>query len=178
MGSLVYTKEFTRYGLKSYILTVTYDMHNECYDYTIIKRKDGHLQRSVTVPFEVMIVMLNRINHAMESLRQEREWISRMALDSLSGKFYELFTITIYTHGAREWGISARLRVSDRRIYFGLHEMEALADTVPKAVYLHYEGLFEWIDSLPKQPPRCRVTPGRTSGSAAPPSVWLRLRRL
>ena len=40
------------------------------------------------------------------------------------------------------------MRVSDRRIYIGLHETEAHPDTVPKAVYLHYEALFELIDSL------------------------------
>ena len=148
MGSRVYIKEFPIYGLKSCILTETYDMQNKCYDYTIIKRKGGHLRRLVTVPFEVMIVMLNRIKHAMESLRHEREWISRMALNSLSGKFYQLFCITIYVHGAREWGVSANLRVSDRRVYIGLHEMKAHADSGPKTVYPHYEALFELIDSL------------------------------
>ena len=161
MGSLVYTKEFARYGLKSYILTATYDMQNKCYDYTIIKRKDGHLRRSVTVPFEVMIVMLNHIKHTMESLRHKREWISRMALDSLSGKFYELFCITIYVHGAREWGISARLRASDRRVYIGLHEMVAHVDTVPKAVYLQYEELFELIDSLHQATTEVARHPGK-----------------
>ena len=148
MGSLVYTKEFARYGLKSYILTATYDMQNECYAYTINKLKDGHLRRSVTVPLEVMTVMLNRINHAMDSLRQQRAWLSRMALDPLAGKFNELFCIPVYAHGAHEWGVSVRLRVSDRRVYIGLHEMEPHTDAAPKAMYLHNEAFFDFIDSL------------------------------
>ena len=69
MASIVYAHEFARYGLKSYILIATWDSLNKCNAYTNNKLKDGHLRRSVTVPFEVMTVMLNRINHAMDSLR-------------------------------------------------------------------------------------------------------------
>ena len=69
MESIVYVHEFARYGLKSYILIATWDSLNKCYAFTINKLKDGNLRCSVTVPFEVMTLMLNRINHAMESLR-------------------------------------------------------------------------------------------------------------
>ena len=148
MESIVYVYEFARYGLKSYILIATWDSLNKCYAFTINKLKDGHLRRSVTVPFEVMTVMLNRINHVMDSLRQHRAWLSRMALDPLAGKFYELFCIPVYAHGAHEWSVSVRLRVSDHRVYIGLHEMEPHTDGGPKAMYLHNEAFFHFIDSL------------------------------
>ena len=140
IASLLYSKEFARSGIKSYILIATSDMRNENYEYTIMKQKDGHLQRLIIVTFEVMTVMLNCIDKAIDVMDEKREWLSQMAIGPLVGKYYALFCITIYVNGGHQWGVSASLRVSDRRIYIGLHEMEALADTLPKAMYLHFDA--------------------------------------
>ena len=40
------------------------------------------------------------------------------------------------------------MRVSDRRIYIGLHEMDSHTDTGTKAMYVHYDAFFEFLDSL------------------------------
>ena len=53
MESLIYANEFARYGFKPYMLIATRDVWNENYEYSIIKRKDGHMVRCVHVPFDV-----------------------------------------------------------------------------------------------------------------------------
>ena len=62
MESIVYAHEFVRYGQKSYILIATKNSRNTNYNYTIMKRKDGHLQSLVNVPLEVMTIMLIRLS--------------------------------------------------------------------------------------------------------------------
>ena len=95
-----------------------------------------------------MTVMLNLIEKAIDILDQEREWLSSMAFGLFAENFYKLFCIRVYANGGNEWGVSASLRVSDRRIYIGLHEKEAQADTLPKAVYLHVDALRGLTNSL------------------------------
>ena len=95
-----------------------------------------------------MTVNLNGISNAIDCLDVELEWLKRMALTPLAGKYYNLFCITVYANGCHEWGLSANLRVSDRRIYIRLHEMEAHGDTLPKAVYLHFAALRNLTESL------------------------------
>ena len=148
MEPLIYAHEFARYGLKSYLLIATSNARNTNYDYTIMKRKDGHLRSSVTVPFEVMTIMLTRIDRAIDLLDQEREWLTQMSFGPSVGKYYQLFCTTVYLNASQLWGVSASLRTSDRRIYIGLHEMAAHSTTQPKAVYLHFAALRALTASL------------------------------
>ena len=98
MESLVYANEFASYGRNSYLLIATRDVRNENYEYSIIKRKDGHLRRCVHISFDVMTVILNRISHAIDCLAVELEWLTRMAFGPLAGKYYNLFCITFYAN--------------------------------------------------------------------------------
>ena len=134
MESIVYANEFASCGRNSNLLIATKDVRNENYEYSIIKRKDGHLRRCVHIALDVMTVILNRISHSIDCLDLERDWLSRMAFGPLVGKYYNLFCITVYANGCHEWGVSANLLVSDRRIYIGLHEMEAHGDTAKGGV--------------------------------------------
>ena len=102
MEPLIYAHEFARYGLKSYMLITTRDVRNENFEYLILKKKDGQVQRCVHVPFEVMTVMLNLIEKAIDILDKEREWLSRMAFGLFAEKFYKLFCIRVYANGGNE----------------------------------------------------------------------------
>ena len=102
MESLIYAHDFARYGLKSYMLIATRDVLNENNEYSIIKRKNGHMRRCVHVPFEVMTVMLNLIEKAIYILDQECEWLSVLAFGQFAGNFYKLFFIPVYANDGHE----------------------------------------------------------------------------
>ena len=101
MESIVYAHEFARYGPKTYICIATSNSRNTNYDYTIMKRKDGHLQRLVNVPLEVMTIMLIRIERAIDLFEQKRVRLAQMPFGPSVGKYNELFRSTVYSNASK-----------------------------------------------------------------------------
>ena len=172
MESIVYVKEFARYDLKSYMLITTWNHRNNSYAFTINKLNDGHMRCSVIIPLKVMTIMLNRINHTMVSLREQRSWLSSKTFTPLSIKFYKLFCVPVYELVGRVWSLSAKLRVSYRRVFIGLHELKPLTKAVPKVMYLHYDAFFQLFDALDLALTEVLNHHGLPTPIAEKPSIW------
>ena len=143
MATVLYSKEFARFGRANYSLRAECDAKSEYYTCTLVKKHGDATIQSITLPFEILVKMIKRMQYAAEEIAEHRTQITMMPLDR-NELFHALFKVSVVSQAERHWLISGLVRVEDRSVYIGMHDtgtlQEAACNAAP-SMYLTLEAL-------------------------------------